>query len=380
MKNDNYIIDGLRLPIGKANGRYKNILPEVFTAYLLKYFPLKYPFLHDNLDEIILGNAFGTGGNMARYALLEAGFKSEIPATTIDMQCGSGLKSIILADGILRGGNGHCILAGGMESNSLAPKRQYHRRDSRFIDTETNFTQATFAPPQFEDTDMKKAAENVAKLYHISKDEMMLWTVESHEKAIKSYDIQYFTNIIASSFDTHMLIFDQAVKRDLTLEILKKTQTTHLIDHTNTAHLHDGAAIVLMANETFCVKNNVTPKYKIVATTVAGGLPNLSPLGVVWATEKLLKQQNISINNIDLFEINESFAVKPLVFIKHFNVEAEKVNTFGGNLAYGHPFGASGTINLIHLMQAMAFKNGRFGLVAVGVAGGLGAAVLIERI
>ena len=185
LNNETYIIDGLRLPIGKANGLYKNTLPEVFTAHLLQQFQVKYPFLKENIDELILGNALGTGGNMARYVLLEAAFNIETPATTIDMQCGSGLKSVILADGILRGGNANCIIAGGMESNSLAPKRQYHHRDSRFIDSETYFTQASFAPPQFGDADMTKAAENVAKLYSISKEDMMLWTVNSHIKQIQ---------------------------------------------------------------------------------------------------------------------------------------------------------------------------------------------------
>ncbi|MES2794807.1 MAG: beta-ketoacyl synthase N-terminal-like domain-containing protein, partial [Bacteroidota bacterium] len=136
-----YLIEGFRLPVGKANGIYKNVIPEVFTAILLNHFREKYSFLQNELDEVILGCALGTGGNMARFATLEAGFSEKIPAYTVDAQCASGLKAIILADNQIKSG-ANCILAGGMESNSLAPKRLYQPQDQRFINENSNFTQA----------------------------------------------------------------------------------------------------------------------------------------------------------------------------------------------------------------------------------------------
>ena len=211
----------------------------------------------------------------------------------------------------------------------------------------------------------------------------MLWTVASHQKAEKAHKNPYFLEAVVKPIpllEKVAKIFDQPIKQKMTLDLLKSIQTVNLIDLTNTAHLHDGAALVLMGNQDLCEKVGIQPKFKIVASAVAGGAPDLSPLGVIWATEKLLKQQNMSVKDIDLFEINESFSVKPVAFFMHFGVKVDKMNIFGGTLAFGHPFGASGTINLIHLMQAMTFKKVRFGLVAIGVAGGLGAAVLIENL
>jgi acetyl-CoA C-acetyltransferase len=372
-----YILDGFRLPIGKANGYYKSVMPEMLLATLLRHLQGKYTFLPNQLDELLLGVALGTGGNMARYALLEAGYPLHVPAYTLDFQCGSGLKALTIAEAQLKSDISQCLIAGGMESNSLAPKRQYHPRDSRYVDADTFYTRATFAPTKIGDASLPLAAQQVADQYQISKANMMDWTVNSHKKAHDALQKGYLNDVMIP-FETY--IADQPIRKNLTLEHLQQSQTSQLIDHTNTAHLHDGAAVLLMANKPFCDEHSLIPQFEIVASATAGGLPNQSPLGVVWATEKLLKNTGIQIDEIGLFEVNESFAVKPLAFIKHFGVSVEKVNIFGGGLAYGHPFGASGAINTLHLMQAMKIQKVRYGLVTIGVAGGQGVAMLLENV
>ncbi len=371
-----YLIEGLRLPIGKKNGIYKTIIPEVFTGYLLKKIIEKYPYLQNEVDEIILGCALGTGGNMARYTALEAGFPETVPAFTVDAQCASGLKAIILADYQIKAG-ANCIIAGGMESNSLAPKRQYLPHDQRFIDESTFFNEASFAPLSFGESSLINAAENVAKQFNISKNEMMQWAVESNEKANSAFGNDYLKNAIVQFREWHK---DQTIKPDLTFERLEKAQTNQLIDHTNTAHLHDGAAVNIVVSENFCRENNIKPNFKIIATATVAGQPNLAPMGVIWATDKLLQKTGHKIDEIDLFEVNESFAVNALAFAQYFQVKHSKMNIFGGNLSFGHPFGASGAINLLHLMEAMKVKNVKKGIVAIAAAGGLGMAVLIEKI
>jgi acetyl-CoA C-acetyltransferase len=371
-----YIIEGSRLPVGKANGYYKNVIPEVFTGALIKSFFEKYPTIKSELDEVILGCALGTGGNMARYAMLEAGLSETIPAATVDVQCASGLKAIILADQQIKAG-ANCVLAGGMESNSLAPRRQYHPKDQRFVNSDTYYTQATFAPDRFGESSLLAAAEIVAKKFEITKELMMEWTLESNKKAIEAIQNAYLETIISPYESYHL---DQTVKSNLTLERLINSQTSALIDHTNTAHLHDGACIHLLASEQFLNANNFKPNFKILATATAAGEPSLAPMGVIWATEALLKKTGINIDEIDLFEVNESFAINALAFVKHFKVIPSKINIFVGNLAFGHPFGASGAINLLHLMQAMKLKNVKKGLVSIAAAGGLGIAILIEKV
>lgn len=369
-----FIVEGLRLPVGKANGLYKNIIPEVFASHILKQFLLKYPFLQNELGELILGCALGTGGNMARFATLEAGFSEKIPAYTIDAQCASGLKAIILADNQIKAG-ASCVLAGGMESNSLAPKRTYQPNDQRFIDENNSFSQASFAPDNFGDSSLLKAAENVALKHNISKELMMKWTAQSHQKALQAVESGYFKDIILPYLGNEK---DQTLKSNLTFESLQKSQSLQLIDYTNSAHLHDGAAIHFLASEQFCHQFALKPTFQIIATATTGGLPNLAPMGVIWAVENLLQKTGLKPDEIDLYEVNESFAINVLAFAQHFQVKHDKINTFGGSLAFGHPFGASGAINLLHLMSAMKVKNAKRGIVSIAAAGGLGMAVLIE--
>ncbi len=371
-----YLLDGLRLPVGKANGLYKTVLPEHFTAHLLRAFREKYPVLETSLDEVLLGNAVGTGGNMARYALLEAGFPETIPATTLDLQCGAGLRALVAGEAQLRSGQSDCLLVGGLESASLVPRRQYHPRDERFTDEATFYERARFAPAN-RGGDLLQAAENAARSYGISKESMLAWTVESHSRANEILRTEALRTSIVPWEGTWI---DQPIRPKLTLENLRATQTDRLIDHTNAAHRHDGAALLLLGSAEFCKKTGSDPQFRVAASALAGGSPDLAPLGVIWATEKLLAKTGLAIGAIDLFEVNESFAVKPLAFQKHWSVPAQKINIFGGNLAYGHPFGASGAINALHLMRALAFTHQRLGLVTAGAAGGLGVAVLIENL
>jgi acetyl-CoA C-acetyltransferase len=368
-----YLIEGLRTPVGKANGYYRDIIPEHLFAALLRELRHRHPDWP--VDEVLAGVALGTGGNMARYALLEAGFPEELPGTTLDMQCGAGLRTLIAAEAQLKSGLSTAVLAGGMESNSLAPKRQYHPRDFRFVDEATYFTKASFVPSSAGPDELTEAAARAAGQFGLSKADMMAWTIRSHERAGSSREI-----IETIIHPLNGKTADQAVRPGLSIEQLAATQTSSLIDHTNTAHLHDGAGVYWLGNEAFCEQTGIQPSFRIVASAVAGGPPGLAPLGVIWATEKLLRQTGISVSTIDLFEINESFAVKPLAFLKHWGISPEKVNIFGGNLAYGHPFGASGLLNTLHLTLALKHTGSRLGLVAAGVAGGLGAALLIEQL
>lgn len=377
MIQKSYIIEGYRIPTGKKGGYYKSIIPEVFTAQLINHFLEKYPFLKDKVDEVILGISVGTGGNMARFTVLESELDVKTPATTIDFQCGSSLKAISIANNQINANQSDCILVGGMESNSLAPKRQFHANDFRYINEESFYQQATFAPQKYGESSLLNAAKNVALEYGISKEEMLTWTFESHKKAQNSINNDFLKSIIIP-FQNHKT--DQTIKFDLEREILQKSQSRDLIDHTNTAHLHDGASVLMMASEKFCIENYIQSKFEIIDVQSCGGEPTQAPKGIIWATEKLLSKNKFQISDIDLFEINESFALKPIVFIKHFAVDAQKVNIFGGNLAYGHPFGASGAMNLLHLMRALEVQNKEFGLVSMGVAGGLGISMLIRQL
>ena len=360
-----FIFDALRLPIGKANGIYKNTIPEDLAAFLLVEILKRNSLRGDEIEEVIMSNAFGTGGNMARYASFKAGIPETIPAFTVDFQCAGGLKVIEIAQAILSKKN--LILAGGMESKSLAPKKAYQVNDERNTSESGIYVTAKFSPNQSADFPLIDAAERVVLKYEISKNEMMKWAENSHLKAIDARKSGILDSFLVKISDTD---FDQSIKSGINLQ---KHCTPDLIDRTVSAHFNDGAACVLMGKE----NSNLIPKAKILAIESIGYDPEYAPEGVIPVVKLLLKNANISLNEIDLFEINESFALIPLIFAKEFGVEKNKINVLGGNLAYGHPFGASGTINLIHLLAALNPKQK--GIVAIPAAGGLATAMLIEK-
>jgi acetyl-CoA C-acetyltransferase len=370
-----YIIDALRLPIGKANGIYKNILPEKLVAFLLKALVLRNNLVPQQISEIVLANAFGTGGNMARYASLLAGLPDFVSSFTLDAQCSGGLKAVEIGAAIVNYQNNSLVISGGLESKSLEPKKFYHKNDERSDTTSLQFQVAKFSPNQKSLSPLLDAASLTADFFDISKMEMMDWTVKSHKKAILAKENGALNSYMLSMDQSH---FDQSIKQDLTLEKLYELGSLNKIDFTNSAHYNDGAALVLLANQKYMEAHSCPFLAKIIATSSVGFKPEMAPSAINEAIKAVLNQTNLSCENIDLFEINESFAVTPVAFAKEFDVEHNKINALGGNLAYGHPFGASGTINLIHLIASLHFYKKKRGLVAIPAAGGLATAMLIE--
>ncbi len=370
-----YVIDALRLPIGKANGIYKNIFPEKLIAFLLKALVVRNNLHPQQISEIVLANAFGTGGNMARYASLLAGLPDFVSSFTLDSQCSGGLKAVELGAALVNFQNNSLVIAGGLESKSLEPIKFYHKNDERSNAACLQFDVAKFSPNQISLTPLLDAANATADFFDITKLEMMDWTVKSHKKAILAREkgalIPYLEKI-----EPHH--FDQSIKLNLTLEKLYELGSLSKIDFTNSAHFNDGAALVLLANQNYVNNHSCSFLARIIASSSVGFKPEMAPSALIEAVKLVLNQANLTCENIDLFEINESFAVTPLAFAKEFSVGHNRINVLGGNLAYGHPFGASGTINLMHLIASLRLNKKKRGLVAIPAAGGLATAMLIE--
>jgi acetyl-CoA C-acetyltransferase len=363
-----YIYDAIRVPIGKANGIYKNILPENLAAFLIQKLIERNKLDPDEIEEVIFANAFGTGGNMTRYASLSAGLPESISAFTIDSQCSGGLKAVELGFTLLKSIQQKLMIVGGMESKSLAPKKAYQSHDERFDSNKTFFTTAKFSPNQLGEFPLLEAAKNVAVKYEIAKAQMLVWATSSHQKAFQAQGI--LKPFIEKISEKHS---DQSIRPQSDLFNLTSNE---LIDRTVSAHYNDAAACLLIGN-THC---ELKPLAKIIATASVGCSPEYAPEGVIFATKKLFENSEIGMEKIELFEINESFALIPLIFAKVFEVDSAKINVLGGNLAYGHPFGASGAINLIHLIASLKFKKLKYGLTVIPAAGGQATAVLIENI
>ncbi len=381
--NKVYIIGGLRTPIGKTNGCLKKLLPEKLAAYLINQLIVKYGIPKKAIEEVMLGNAIGTGGNLARLSLLEAGLPFNVTGTTIDFQCGSSLKAINLMASLIKAGERDLAIVGGAESTSLAPSRQYNNKDKRYEGKEVFYRKAQFSPYSIGDPDMIQQAENVSKYCNIQREDMDEFAVQSHLKALDARNNNKLKNIICDiKIGKNLIVEDESIRKRPSLKLMQKAIPIvkgGKITAANACLTHDGAALIVMASEKAVIKYNLIPEAVWIGGESIGVNPNLSPLGAIFATEKILKSHKKNLNNIDLFEINEAFAVGVLAFCKHFNLPKDRINVFGGALAYGHPYGASGAIILLHLIEALKSKDEKMGIATMGVAGGLGVSTMIER-
>ena len=379
-----YIIGGMRTPIGKTGGYLKDLLPEHLSSIVLQEVINKYHISPKNIDQVILGNVVGPGGNIARVSVLQAGWPYSTPALTVDSQCGSGLSAINLAANQILAGDGELLLAGGVESTSMAPRRQFNHNDPRFQGENAYYERAPFSPPSIGDPEVGEGAENLAMELSISRKAMDLLALTSHQKASKVQDEGFFKDIIAPiTLLDKTITTDECIRRGITLKLLERMKPAFRVGGKitagNTCLKHDGAAVILLASQRAVQKYNLTPQAIIRGTANAGCDPNAFPLGPVSAIQQLLSKKGLTLKDIDALEINEAFAVKILACCQQLGFSLDKTNILGGALAYGHPYGASGAIIILHLLKALQQTKGRLGIASIGAVGGMGIATLIER-
>jgi acetyl-CoA C-acetyltransferase len=382
--NQVYLIGGLRTPIGKTGGFLKDLLPEHLASIVLNEVTAKYEISPTNLDQVILGNAVGPGGNIARVSVLAAGWPYSTPAITVDTQCGSGLSAVNAAYSQIRSGEAELIIAGGVESTSMAPRRQFNPTDPRFQGENVYYERAPFSTPAVGDPDIGDAAEHLAEQLSISREAMDLVALESHKRASLAQEQGLLKDIITPINALGKTIdWDECIRSRISLKLLERMKPVFMdggkITAGNTCLKHDGAAVIVLASQHAVTKYNLKPQAIITGTAICGCDPNTFPLGPVAAIQKLLKKNNLQIKDVDALEINEAFAVKILACCQKLNFSLQKTNILGGALAYGHPYGASGAIILLHLLKALQQIKGRRGIASIGAVGGMGIATLIER-
>jgi acetyl-CoA C-acetyltransferase len=371
--NEVYVADFLRLPIGKQNGLYKNSTPEKFSAHLLQVLINRNPLLSNFTDSLTLSTAVGTGGNMARNIGLLAGLSQQMAAYTIDAQCVGSYQAIISGINSIKSGEADTIIVGGFESNSLRPKRFYHENDER--NTNEPYFYADFAPPAFGNVNLAQAAESLTLEHGFTKEDLVDWAILSNGRATKAVQRGSLTSLIC---DFQGNLADENLK---STELLKRfNRNSKLIDASTSCMLDDGAGVIVLASQRGVNQLEVTPDFKIISSLIIGGDPRLAPEVFLDAANLCCQRIGKNVSDVDLFEINESFAIKPLLFKKRFKVSEDRINLLGGNLAYGHPFGASGAINLMHLLQSLKISNKNFGIVTASAAGGLGSALMVQQL
>jgi len=390
------VVSAVRTAIGKMGGAMKEILPEELTRNVIESAIFQAGIDKGMVDEVIIGQTKQTtdAPNVARVAALKAGIPEEIPAYTVHRQCSSGLQAII--NGVLQIQSDYAdiVVAGGVESMSTAP---FYLRKARFgykagnaelLDPNTESQPKSQPEDIYGRFTMGLTAENLAEQYQISRNEQDEFAFQSQKKAIIAIDSGRFDNEIVpvevregkkvSVFKT-----DEFPRRDTNLEKLSKLPPAFKEKGTvtagNSSGRNDGAAALVIMSEDKAQELGVRPIARFVSAGVAGVNPTLMGIGPVPATRKALLKAGITIEDIDLIELNEAFAAQSLAVIKELGLKKDIVNVNGGAIALGHPLGCSGTRITVTLLHEMLKRNSQYGLATICVAGGLGVSAIFQN-
>ncbi len=385
MQRTAVIVYAKRTPIGRVGGMLRDWEPHELAAALLRDAVEMCGMDPGEVEEVILGNVVGPGGNLARLAALTAGFPVQVPGVTVDRQCGAGLEAIQLACRLVQAGAGEVYLAGGVESASRAPWKLEKPR-SLYEQLPRVYGRARFAPDSVGDPEMGEAAENVAEAYGISRTEQDAWALESHRKAVEAIDAGRMKRVILPlAGEQGVIEHDECPRRDTSLEQLARLRPVFRPGGTVTAGnacpINDGAALAVVMSERKANELGLAPLLRFVDSVSAGVDPRLLGTGPIPAVRRLLSRTGVAAEELARIEFNEAFASQVIACVNELGFLRERVNPDGGALAYGHPYGASGAVLVAHLAHGMACEGkGRYGLATLGIGGGLGLATLFERV
>jgi len=387
-----YIVYTKRTPIGKINGVLSTVRVDDLLSYLFEDFKKWAKFPLNEIDDCIVGCANQAGEdnrNIARMALILAGFPLEVPATTINRLCGSSLDAIIDASARVSSGLADCILVGGAESMTRAPyalskTSTSFGRDQKLYDTSLGWR---FPNPRMEKMfplfSMGETAEEVANLFKISREEQDKYAYQSHLKAsAANFSEEILPITISSKKGDEIISVDECIRRDSSIESLSKLKPVFRKDGTvtpgNSSPMNDGASMVLVVSEEFLKKHNLTPQLEITGGAARGVHPNTMGLGPIESTKVLCKKFGKKIEDFDVIELNEAFAAQALACINGLGMDPKKVNLKGGAIALGHPLGSSGArlvTTMAHIMKENPKLKQGLATMCIGVGQGISLSV-----
>ncbi len=401
--NHSYIIDAIRTPIGSFGGSLSTLRADDLAALTIKELVRRNPNIPvEMIDEVILGNHNQAGEdnrNVARMASLLAGLPFTVPAQTVNRLCASGMSAVIDASRSIQVGDAEIMIAGGMEHMTRSPwviskTSKPFGNDAQMFDSSFGWR---FVNPKMQamyGTDaMGVTAENLVEIYGISREDQDLFAYNSQQKAFASQqngrlDEEIVAVELADKKGT-VTVFDkdEFVKGNTTLEklatlraVFKKENGT--VTAGNASGLNDGSAAMFLASEKAIKKYNLTPKARIVASAVVGVEPRIMGIGPVGATQKALEKAGLTLEDIDIIELNEAFAAQSLACTRALGLADNdpRINPNGGAIALGHPLGMSGTRILQTATIELQKQNKRYALCTMCIGVGMGYAVIIENV
>jgi acetyl-CoA C-acetyltransferase len=392
--DDIVIISGVRTPIGKFQGALSEVPAPKLGAIAVKEAVRRAGVDPASVDEVIMGNVVsaGLGQNPARQAALGAGIPSSVGAMTINKVCGSGLKAVGLAAQAILTNNSQIVVAGGMESMTNAPylllnaRKGYRLGNGALIDSMVQ----DGLWDVYNDYHMGNTGENVADKYKISREEQDEYSVNSHRKAVAAikegrFQDQIIPVEVPGKKKGEVVLFekDEGPREDTTIEVLRKLKPAFKKDGTVTAGnapgVNDGAAALVVTSARMAEKLGKKPLARIVAQATSGLDPAWVMMAPVDAIRQLWKKTGWSQDEVDLYELNEAFAVAAIAVTRELGLDLNKVNVNGGAVALGHPIGASGGRILVTLLYEMMRRDVKKGIAALCLGGGNAVGMAIER-
>ncbi len=372
------VVGGYRTYIGKENGIYRHIPAEKLGGHILHKLSGDY----GAPDLVLAGNAVGAGGNIGRLMALEAGIPEEVPAFTIDSQCSSGMEAIVMAAAKIGSGQQQVVFAGGAESSSTAPRRMVSENHPEY-NGEKIYTAAKFSPGEWRQDAMLWGAEKTAKMAGVSRKTLDAWALRSQQLAVKARDTKVFEDVILPLGTEKEC--DQGIRQTLSKAFLEKIPTLYengVTTAANACGTQDGAAFVVLCAESYAKKKGWKPWLRFVDMVEVAGNPEMPPLLVNKALDKLFEKTGRKPEEIAAYECNEAFAVIDELFAKKYPACVPAYNACGGALAYGHPYGATGGILTLHLAKRLqqCAEDNVYGVSAIAAAGGQGTAILWKKV
>ena len=384
------IVGATRTPVGKFRGSLAGVRADHLGAHVIAELLRRSGVAPAAVDDVIFGCVTQIGeqsANIARTALLSAGWPETIPGLTIDRKCGSGEVAVHLAAGLIAAGSAEVVVAGGAENMSRVPmgsNRDLHGEAFGWL-----------ASDRFELTGQGEAAERLVDRWQLSRSELDAYALESHRRAAAAAAAGWFQAEIAPlpvmALREQLLLgdapdfsADETIRPGTTLDKLATLKTPFRPDGRvtagNASQISDGAAVLLLMSASAADRLQVKPRARVRAFTTVGSDPTLMLTGPIAATRRVLAMAGLTLDDIDLFEVNEAFAPVPLVWMRELGVAHDKLNVNGGAIALGHPLGASGARIMTSMLHELERRGARYALQAICCAGGMGTATVIERL
>lgn len=387
------IVDGVRTPVGNFLGQLKDVSPRELTKTVMAELIARTELAPQEIDEIIAGIAAQptNSPNIGRTAAIDLEFPTDIPGYVVNRNCASGLQAIVNAYQAILLGDTDVNLVVGVENMSQIPhivrgaRDGFRMGDTRLIDSLTEMLR----DPNV-DLLMGQTAEVIAREFGITREEQDEFALSSHQKAVTAQQEDMFKEEIVPvripdrRGNITEIIADEGPMDHLPLDALANMRPVFERDGTvtsgNACSTNDAAAATLIMSREKAAALSLTPRARIVSYAFSGLEPERMGLGPVYAVKDLLKKTNLTIDDIDLFEINEAFAAQAIACIRELGLSSDKVNPNGGAIAIGHPVGATGVRLVITLMNELARRKARYGIATLCIGGGMGGAILIENL